>query len=114
MLFALLVIPESPKWFYGRDRFHEARVTLNFIAEKNKVPFRFDNVIFDKEESIVSSREDGINDDDKSIARKVTMSKRTETLGSLEIPLDRIKLEGKISELFTHWQLRRNLIVQTF
>jgi hypothetical protein len=114
MLFALLVIPESPKWFYGRDRFHEARVTLNFIAEKNKVPFRFDNVIFDKEESIVSNGEAGINADDKPIARKVTMSKRTETLGSLEIPLDRIKLEGKISELFTHWQLRRNLIVQTF
>ena len=56
MLVTIFFIPESPKYYYSKGRFNEAREILNQIARHNKVKFKFDRVRFDTErESIFKS-----------------------------------------------------------
>ena len=54
MLFAVFVIPESPKFMYSHKRFNEARQTLAWIAKKNgsKKADEISGIIFDSEETV--------------------------------------------------------------
>ena len=48
----VFVIPESPKYYYARNKFQETRKVLKIIAKMNKTsatPIDIDNIIFDTE-----------------------------------------------------------------
>ena len=47
----ILVIPESPKYYYARNRFDDARKSLSFVAWVNRAQRRHEvmNIRFDKE-----------------------------------------------------------------
>ena len=53
MLVIIFIIPESPKYYYSKGRFDEARKILNQIAQYNKVKFKFDRVRFDTERETI-------------------------------------------------------------
>lgn len=90
ILIAIQFIPESPKFYFSQGRFDEARKVLAFVARRNGADDKvFDHVVFEGEQQ--EDKEDGLNLTRPSMSPNVNNNE------------DTIRIEGKLSEIFTIW-----------
>lgn len=122
---SLLLLPESPKFYYSKNQFDKCRSSLAIIARVNRVgnldlvkKIRFDIEGVDGKGPRALSIEQKASQDPTQEASSEIVEQEAPVNGNQvddeDVETEVLKLEGNFKEIFQVWQIRRNFFVLMF